>query len=405
MAARVLLFARRQEEETPLYRLSEDTPRRVAHVSIIHAPNDTRIFRKQCRSLAAAGHEVHLIAPGSLDAPPGGVKFHSLSETWSRPPLRRQWRLQRRAWPAAWRVRADVYHLHDPHLIPLGLALKLRGARVIYDSHEHYPNHARTKLAGRPLRSRLKSGLWSVLEVLARRSFDGFVCASEEISRRFPTALSVVVRNYPILGDHAHHAPVPYAQRPPNVIFAGSQRRILGLWEALDAMELLPPELGCRLTLIGRADPPRLHEEATRHPGWRHIDLLRQQPFERVARELGRARLGLAAYHPMPNHVSPAGSNKLYEYMAAGLPVIVSTIPAWRRLVEENGCGLAVDPLDARAIAGAIEHLVRNPREAEEMGVRGRIAIEARFNWRPEADELLRLYRSLGAERVPAPVQ
>jgi glycosyltransferase involved in cell wall biosynthesis len=91
--------------------------------------------------------------------------------------------------------------------------------------------------------------------------------------------------------------------------------------------------------------------------------------------------------------------------MAAGLPVIVSTIPAWRRLVEENGCGLAVDPLDARAIAGAIEHLVRNPREAEEMGVRGRIAIEARFNWRPEADELLRLYRSLGAERVPAPVQ
>ncbi|GIW56092.1 MAG: hypothetical protein KatS3mg082_2496 [Nitrospiraceae bacterium] len=107
---------------------------------------------------------------------------------------------------------------------------------------------------------------------------------------------------------------------------------------------------------------------------------------------LARCVAGLVTYLPEPNHVE-AGPNKLFEYMAAGLPVIASDFPAWRELLDGMGCALFVDPTDPREIARAIDWIVEHPAEAEEMGRRGRRAVEERFNWdnrRPEADRAVR---------------
>ena len=98
--------------------------------------------------------------------------------------------------------------------------------------------------------------------------------------------------------------------------------------------------------------------------------------------------------HPKPNYVE-SQPVKLYEYMTAGLPVIASDFPYWRRIVDEAGCGLLVDPKDPEAIADAIEWLWRNPEEAEEMGKRGREAVFARYNWRAEVPKLLGLYEEI----------
>lgn len=370
---------------------------RVAHVSIVHPPHDTRIFHKQCRSLAARGYDVHLLVAGPPDVR-DGVRVHSLAPRWERPPLRRQWRLQSSALTAAWRIGADVYHLHDPHLIPLGLALKRRGARVIYDVHEHYPRHALSKLAGRPVRGGLKSATWETLETLARASFDGFVCATEEIATRFPAERAALVRNFPRADEGPHPRAPAYRERPPKVVFVGVQNRMRGLFEAVEAMELLPARLGARLRLVGSIRPLRHAAEVARRPGWRHVEHVPWQPRERVWHELGRARVGLVALHPMPNHLTATGSNKLFEYMAAGLPVITSDQPAWRRVARETGCGLAVDPRDPRALARAIEHLLTNPEEAEEMGRRGRALVESRYNWDADLDALLGLYSTLNGK-------
>jgi hypothetical protein len=107
----------------------------------------------------------------------------------------------------------------------------------------------------------------------------------------------------------------------------------------------------------------------------------------------------LVLYHPEKSH-EVAQPNKLFEYMAAGIPVIASDFPLWRKIIQDAGCGLVVDPLDSRAIATAIERLITNPAEAEAMGQRGRKAAEGHFNWATQEQTLLSFYAALLTERV-----
>ena len=81
--------------------------------------------------------------------------------------------------------------------------------------------------------------------------------------------------------------------------------------------------------------------------------------------------------------------------MAAGLPVVASTIPRWQEVVEGVGCGLAVDPRDPVAIAVALERLLVDSDESAAMGRRGRQAFLSTFNWDAEAARLLSLYERL----------
>ena len=81
--------------------------------------------------------------------------------------------------------------------------------------------------------------------------------------------------------------------------------------------------------------------------------------------------------------------------MATGLPVIASDFPLWKQIIEENKCGLCVDPLDPKAIAEAIDYLVMHPAEAARMGRNGQMAVKTQYNWAVEEQKLLDLYKSL----------
>lgn len=376
---------------------------RVTHISIIHRPFDTRIFHKECRAMVQDGYEVHLVVGGSPAAQIDGVHLHAVAGDPSRPPLRRQWKRQLRATWWAFRLRPSIFHLHDPHLIPLGVLLKLTGARVVYDVHEDYPAHGLTKLVGHPLRGRLKAAMWSALEWLAGVMLDRFVCASPDLARKFPAARTTVVSNLPLREAfppaESDRAPEPYAQRPNTVVYTGNITPVRGFWELVRAVELLPDELECRLRLIGYFHPARLVDAVRARDAWRSIDAMPWLPHPVLLRELLRVRVGLVLLHPLPNHGDPMRNNKLFEYMAAGLPVIVSDIPNWRAMVRDVGCGLVVDPRDPAAIAAAIQHLLEHPGDAEAMGRRGQAAVQARFNWDGDAARLLALYRGLGPAR------
>jgi glycosyltransferase involved in cell wall biosynthesis len=84
---------------------------------------------------------------------------------------------------------------------------------------------------------------------------------------------------------------------------------------------------------------------------------------------------------------------KLFEYMAAGIPVISSDFPVWRAIVDGAQCGLLVNPLDVEAVSNAIRWIIEHPDEAQAMGARGRLAIEQEYNWEKESENLVKFYK------------
>jgi len=149
----------------------------------------------------------------------------------------------------------------------------------------------------------------------------------------------------------------------------------------------------CRLLIAGNIDKS-LETKLMLMPGWSRVDALGFVDRNEVKAIIGRSMAGVVLYHPELNHIN-AQPNKMFEYMAAGIPVIASDFPLWKEILEGARCGVCVDPLDPDQIADAIRWIVDHPEQAEQMGKNGRKAIIERYNWKREEDTLLGLYRGL----------
>jgi len=131
--------------------------------------------------------------------------------------------------------------------------------------------------------------------------------------------------------------------------------------------------------------------------GWRQVEALGFLSREEVFRLMLRSRVGLVILHPLKNYLN-ALPVKMFEHMAAGLPVIASAFPLWRQIIEKNHCGLCVDPFDSEQIAQAIQWIMEHPEEAKQMGGNGRKSVEERYNWEMEKQTLLTLYENIPSE-------
>jgi len=365
---------------------------KVVHLTSVHPALDSRILYKEGRTLAESGCRVVLIAPHDRDEAVAGVRIRAVPPAGNR--RERMTRTALRVYRAALEEGAALYHLHDPELIPAGLLLKLRGKRVIYDAHEDLPRQTLIK-EWLPARFRPMTAMaagW--LEALGAAFFDGIVGATPVISRRFPREKTITVRNYPILEELAWPESPAYRRRSPVIAYVGALSEYRGLGQMIQAVARVPDSLDARLVLAGRFSPAELEEDARRLPGWSKTEYLGWQSRTGVARLLSQARLGLVLLHPRPNYIDSLPV-KLFEYLAAGLPVVASDFPGWREIVEKNRCGFLVDPLDPQAVAQAITRLLENPLEAEAMGRRGREAAVNKYNWKEEGEKLTAFYLSL----------
>lgn len=368
------------------------TPR-VVHMTSVHPPNDVRIFHKECRTLAEHGYDVVLVAPGESTEDSAGVRIVSVSRRSSRRMARFLVTTVRVACVAL-RERADIYHFHDPELIPMGLILKVLHQHVIYDAHEDLPKQIRDKhwlpRRVRPVVACIAAGA----EWVAGRTLDLIVAPTPEIVGRFPSSKSVLVRNYPRLERFRAIAP---AERPKDgrvtLVYIGAIGRTRCLFEMVEAMERLPDS--CQLVLAGPVSPAGLLAEVAVRPGWKKVRYLGVIDQIDVLRVLQSADIGIVLLHATPSYLQ-APATKLYEYMASGLPVVAPFFEgAWPGIVEEANCGFLVDPLSPTEIADACEKLLSDIGAAREMGQRGRLCAFERFDWDGEGATLIEAYEKV----------
>jgi glycosyltransferase involved in cell wall biosynthesis len=368
---------------------------KATHLSSVHPLDDVRIQPKECKALVDAGFEVSLVIPTSSDQVLDGVKIRSVPV-----PRSRRERLGATIWKvyrAALAERADVYHFHDPELIPIGVLLKLRGAKVIYDVHEDVPRQILDK-QWLPARTRRAISLMTaLLERFVARMLDGIVTATPSIGKRFPPKKTVAVQNFPRLSEFGPtEGALAYSERASTVLYVGRVSDVSGTRELIQGMNRVSRR-DARLTIAGICRPASLEAELRASPGWTRVDFLGWKERQAVALLMGRSRVGVVTYLPLPNHLE-AQPTKLFEYMAAGLPVIASDFAWWRELLAPVGCSLFVDPQDPDAIANAIDWVLSNPTEAEAMGRRGQAAVRERLNWEAQARLLAAFYERLFAD-------
>ena len=208
---------------------------RICHMTSAHNSSDIRIFVKECSSLADAGFDVSLVACGDSRIE-NCVRVVGCGEAGGR--RNRMTKFAKVIYEAAVPLDCDIYHFHDPELLPYGIKLKKQGKKVIFDSHEDVPAQILDKeWIPAPFRKAIASA-YRAYETHAVRQFDAVVAATPHIAEQFEGRAKriVVVNNYPRLDDIVFHE-TPFEDREPIVCYAGGISEIRGERIMVEAMK------------------------------------------------------------------------------------------------------------------------------------------------------------------------
>lgn len=357
-----------------------------------HKPFDTRIFQKEAISLIAAGFNVSIIIPYHENTVRDGVAIEAVplpDKGWKQLVVC-PWNIFLRALK---HPRQAVYHLHDSELLVIGLLLKLFGRRVVYDAHEDTPRQIKYQHWIPAWIKGVYAAFYFFLEKLAGLCFDFIIAAEPVIAKYYPSKKTVLIRNFSRVDSFKNYPDaVPYAKRKKSIIYVGLLSRPRGLFEMLEAYETARvQDQELRFDIGGKFSPQSLEGEVLKQY---HINFLGWIPYEKLPGLLYESMIGIIIPQPNPRYTTNYPV-KLFEYMAAGLPVIASKFGEAAAFVKECNGGLLVDPANTKEVSNAILWLLNHAEEAEAMGNRGQEMIFKKYNWETESAKLISLYQSM----------
>jgi len=362
----------------------------VCHITTVHSERDVRIFHKECKSLAKAGFDVKLIVINGKGFTEDGIEAIGI-------PCEYKGRLQRFtkapkiAYKKAIELNAEIYHFHDPELLPTGLKLKKRGKKVIYDVHEDLPRQILSKYyLPRPIR-KFVSYIIEKYENRVARKLDQIITATPHIRDRFLkiNKNTTDINNFPV--SNVYKKIPDWAARKQEVCYVGGLSEIRGTKEIVSAASNLK---NISIHLAGDFDPKEIRNKVINIPGWENIIEHGFVSRDEARKIMDNSIAGLVVFHPEPNHIN-AQPNKIFEYMSAGLPVIGSAFPLWKEIIVDHECGICVDPLIPSEIADAIKWIANQPDRAMQMGLNGTKLVKEKYNWKIEEQKLIQVYNSL----------
>lgn len=369
---------------------------RVVHVTTVHHPLDTRIYHKQCKTLADNGFEVVLITACHDDLANINknipVKIVALRQVKNR--FLRMTLTVLEAYRAAKKLNARIYHFHDPELIPAGYLLKKADNIVIYDVHEDYVTSIKQKKYLIPHLRSITAGIFGFVEKVLTKKFA--VCLAEKYyQERFPEGKCIL--NYPLLNKPQEIEDSPAGGHNNYLLYTGGVTEDRGAFIHA-RIPLLVDGVHVHFTGICSKDTAgKILNTAGEKSSHIEIDGIEKYVSrEEIDRKYYERKwlAGLALFPPT-KHYMKKELTKFFEYMYAGLPIICSNFPVWESFIKEYRCGIAVNPLSDKEIKDAVTYLKDNPEVRNEMGRNGRNAVLNELNWDKEGERLVRWYKGL----------
>lgn len=364
---------------------------KVVQLSSVHPSNDTRIFHKICKSLVQAGYSVDLIIQHEKNEKKEGVNIIALP--LAKKKSDRIFKIIPKLLKISLRYpKSTIFHFHDPELILIGLFLKSKGYKVVYDVHEDVPKDLLTKEWIPKAFRKLLSNSVKVLERFASKHFDYVITVVDSIAHRFENYTNSVIqiRNYPIL-QKSIPLKTQLCEGNKYIVYIGSLTYRRGLPELIKAIESVK-DSSIKLLIGGAFGDPELERYLKSQHGWGKVEYLGWVEQDSLINVLSNAKAGMVVLRDIPSH-RESFPVKMFEYMHSGIPIIASNFPLWEEVVQDSG--ILVNPFEPLEIAKAIDWIVENPKQAKEMGERGRKLVNEKYNWGKEKRTLLELYSNL----------
>jgi glycosyltransferase involved in cell wall biosynthesis len=295
-----------------------------------------------------------------------------------------------RTYKKALSLDGDIYHFHDPELLPYGFLLKLAGKKVIFDSHEDIEYDIKQKIYLNKYLRLVFSKVYKIIEILFAKKFNALVGATPHITLRLTEYHHKVINinNYPISDE----TPGNGSKSVDRVIaYTGIIASFRGVKEVVKALESVP---NVTLYMAGKFAEDDVKKEVMEYEGWKKVEYLGQIGRQEIIELYQKACIGIVTFHPLPNHID-SQPNKLFEYLGAGLAVIGSNFSLWQEIIEKNECGICVDPLDEKSIAQGINSLLDSMDMTKNYGRNGYNLIQNKYNWEVESQKLLSLYSQI----------
>lgn len=363
--------------------------KKVCILTSVHKWNDIRIFKKQAVSLAKAGFDVKYVVPTQNKGIVKGVEIISVDIPKSR--LKRILKTTYLVYKEAKKINADFYHFHDPELIFYGKLLSMQGKNVIYDSHEDVPADILDKewIKSSFLR-KLVSVLYNIIEKSLSRSFFAVVSVSDNITNKFSNKKRITLSNVPLKAEFSGIGSRSSDRLEKKVVYAGGLTSVRNIKQMIMASSVFE-ENGIELHLFGDFDDENYKNECMKLSEWNNINYHGLKPAEEVYAFMQSCALGLVLFKDIPNHAF-AIPNKAYEYMASGIPLLMSELPFWKQHFGE--AAYFVNPENPTEIANKILEIFSNYNDAEKKAMDNKVLVENTMNWEEESKKLIKLYNS-----------
>jgi len=368
----------------------------VCQITSVHRRYDVRILDKISVSLQEHGYQVFLVvADNQPDEIYKGVKIVSANFS-AKNRIHRFLFSGKKIFKKAKEINADIYHFHDPELIPVGVKLAKLGKTVIYDSHEDYISTLQVKSYIPRFLRKTFTHFFEKYEKNACRYFKGLsLCYHWTYDRLQPICPNAeLIFNFPILPENISSLIPNYFNR--TIAYTGG---ISAQWHIVNAIEAIEEIKDLTFILASNQAESQYLSQLRSLKGWKKVNFLgavkHQLLYEKV---FSQTTVGIALLDYIPQckgHVGNLSNTKLFEYLLMGLPVVCTDFDLWKEIIENENCGICVNPYHVEEVKQAIIQLVSNPELARKMGQNGQKAVIEKYNWKTEERKLLNLYANV----------
>lgn len=368
---------------------------RVVILASQHPHDDKRVFIREARSLAQAGYEVHLIARANRSRTEDGVFIHALPSGIGY--LARAARLMS-LYKIGLRLQGDIIHCHEVDSCVAAIMLKrrLRNTRVIFDVHEDYVGRVWDRLKVQVGRDRIFRKMVAVPYAKLLSQVDAVIAVSElmrdEMLKYHPN-VTVVMNAMNRKGKGS----VRDSGKPLVLGHVGEMDESRGLSTVMKAIHFVSERsIPVHLVVFGaRVSKNEILASGKRHRVEDKVSVRDVLPYRDLMVVLGQLHVGIVAITDVRANNRFALPAKLFDCLAAGLPVIGSEIGCIGTVLRQSGAGLTFSPGDAMALAERIAFLANNEKERQKFSMAAMVAADGEFSWRAQNEKMLNLYEKM----------